>query len=143
MLIGSLIGLNRDLHNKPAGVRTHALVALSAALAVAGSKLVSSSAAQQADIASRAIQGVITGIGFLGAGVILRDPGEGHVHGLTTAATIWVTAILGVACGAGAYAEVGLGVVFVFAVLVVGGPLERFSHRFFGPPRDGGHSDTR
>jgi putative Mg2+ transporter-C (MgtC) family protein len=133
-VIGGLIGLNRDLHNKPAGVRTHALVALGGALAVMTAETLSVSGEHQADIVSRVIQGVITGIGFLGAGVILRDPGEGQVHGLTTAAAIWVTSLFGIACGAGARQEVGLGVVLVFVVLTFGGPFERFCHRRFGPP---------
>ena len=57
--------------------------------------------AHRVDALSRVIQGVLTGIGFLGAGVILRDPVKRHVHGLTTAAAIWLAALLGVACGAG------------------------------------------
>ena len=84
ILIGGVIGLNRDLHHKPTGVRTLALVALGSALAV-----LAVAHDPQADI-SRVIQGVITGVGFIGAGVILHRPTDKRVHGLTTAAAIWV-----------------------------------------------------
>ena len=83
---------------------------------------------------SRVAQGVLTGVGFLGAGVILRDPGDGRVHGLTTAAAIWVTALFGVACGAGAYQEVGLGFVLVLLVLWLGGPIEQLVRQVLGQP---------
>jgi len=81
------------------------------------------------DAMSRVLQGVLTGVGFLGAGVILRDPSNGRVHGLTTAAGIWITAMLGAACGAGHYVEVLLAFGFVLIVLVLGKPIERFMHR--------------
>ena len=138
VLFGALIGINRDLHGKPAGLRTHALVGLGAALAVVVCARLASSADRQADVISRVVQGVVTGVGFLGAGVILRDPGDGRVHGLTTAAAIWVTALFGVASGAGAYREVGVGLVLVFVVLLLGGPIERVIHRFFQRPSDDG-----
>ena len=90
-LIGTAIGLNRDLHGKPTGVRTLGLVGL-------GSALVVLSVAQGSSVdASRIIQGIVTGVGFLGAGVIFRSEGH-HVHGLTTAACVWVTACIGAAC---------------------------------------------
>jgi putative Mg2+ transporter-C (MgtC) family protein len=76
------------------------------------------------------VQGILTGIGFLGAGVILRDP-TGHVTGLTTAATIWICAVLGVVCGLGYWhiLLVSLGLT-VFA-LILGRPLERVAERLF------------
>jgi putative Mg2+ transporter-C (MgtC) family protein len=138
VLFGALIGINRDLHGKPAGLRTHGLVALGAALVVLASERLAGSD-RQADVISRVAQGVITGVGFLGAGVILRDPGDGRVHGLTTAAAIWVTALFGVASGAGAFREVGLGFVLVLLVLSLGGPIERLVRRVFHQPNaDGG-----
>src|SRR5213080_2656391 len=76
VLFGALIGINRDLHGKPAGLRTHSLVALGAALAVLASARLAGSGDHQADVVSRVAQGVLTGVGFLGAGVILRDPGD-------------------------------------------------------------------
>jgi len=134
VLFGALIGINRDLHGKPAGLRTHSLVALGAALAVLASARLAGSGDHQADVVSRVAQGVLTGVGFLGAGVILRDPGDGRVHGLTTAAAVWVTALFGVASGAGAYREVGAGFVLVLFVLWFGGPIERLVRRVFHEP---------
>lgn len=146
-LVGALIGLNRDLRGKPAGVRTHALVSLGTALMVLVVMPVGVDDPHRYDALSRVIQGVLTGIGFLGAGVILRDPGKHHVSGLTTAATIWLTALLGVACGAGVYMPVA--VTFALAALVVigGGSFERAVQRrlFPGmgdpPGRMGGDDD--
>ena len=125
-LAGSLIGLNRDLKHKPAGMRTHALVSIGAAgitllgLMVAwdGEKLVERRAAAQV------IQGIITGIGFLGAGVILRDASGQQIFGLTTAATIWLSATFGIVCGAAYWPAAGLLVVFTFVILVLGGFVE-------------------
>jgi putative Mg2+ transporter-C (MgtC) family protein len=142
VLLGAVIGINRDLHGKPAGLRTHALVGLGAALVVVACARLAGSAHHQADVISRVVQGVITGVGFLGAGVILRDPSDDRVHGLTTAAGIWVTAVFGVASGAGAYREVGLGLGLALLVLVLGGSIERAVHHLFhrndggsaGPP---------
>lgn len=119
-MIGGAIGLNRDLHGKPTGVRTMGLVGLGSALIVIAGSLVGGSGD-----ATRAMQGVITGIGFLGAGVIVKDGESAHVHGLTTAATIWLTAALGVICGLGYWqlALVALGLSLL--ILIVGGPLEK------------------
>ena len=83
ILIGGVIGLDRNLHHKPTGVRTLGLVAVGAALAV-----LAVAHDGQADV-SRVVQGVVTGVGFIGAGVILHQATDGKVHGLTTAASIW------------------------------------------------------
>jgi putative Mg2+ transporter-C (MgtC) family protein len=131
VLVGGLIGLNRDLHRKPAGVRTHALVSLGTALMVIVVMPPGEDNTYRYDALSRVIQGVLTGIGFLGAGVILRDPGMRHVSGLTTAATIWLTALLGVACGMGAYVPVLLAMLLGTAVVTWGGQIEHaFRLRF-------------
>jgi putative Mg2+ transporter-C (MgtC) family protein len=90
-----------------------------------------SDSVHQADVISRAMQGIITGIGFLGAGVILRDTSGTQVHGITTAATIWLTATLGVLCGAGMWPVALLGVALTLVILVLGKPLEKFVHRKF------------
>lgn len=122
VLAGGLVGLNREMHSKPVGVRTLGLVALGAALVtLAGSGF--SGDGTDAN-ASRAIQGTITGIGFLGAGVIVKGAGN-RVHGLTTAAAIWVTAALGIVCGLGAYLPLALGTGFLLATLLIGGAIDR------------------
>ena len=90
-LVGVALGLNRDLHGKPTGVRTLGLVGLGSALIVlaVGGRV-------SAD-ASRVIQGIVTGIGFLGAGVIMRNDAGNQIHGITTAACAWLTACIGAA----------------------------------------------
>src|SRR5215471_14449000 len=98
-LIGAAIGLNRDLRNKPIGVRTLGLVGLASAMAVLAVAPDGGAEAHSVDAASRVIQGVLTGIGFLGAGVIVRRNIGAHVHGLTSAACTWTTACLGLICG--------------------------------------------
>ena len=103
---GIAIGINRDLTNKPIGMRTLALVSLGAA-AVTVASIQFSFIDNHPDALSRVVQGVIqgimAGISFIGAGVILRDSQRKEVTGLTTAATVWVTAALGIACGLGAW----------------------------------------
>ncbi|HKY92463.1 MAG TPA: MgtC/SapB family protein [Nevskiaceae bacterium] len=133
-LVGALIGLNRNTHGKPAGLRTHALVALGAALAVIMSGSFRDVGVHAlSDAQSRVIQGMLTGIGFLGAGVILRTGDGKRVHGLTTAAAIWVAAIFGAACGAGAWFPVIVAFALLLFVLVWGGPIEKFVHRLLKP----------
>ena len=135
-LVGALIGLNRDLHGKPAGLRTHALVALGSALIVLVSgQLPGAEGAHGADAQSRTIQGLVTGIGFLGAGVILHEPGKGRIQGLTTAAAIWIAALFGAACGAALYAPVVIGFVLLTAVLLLGGHVEHRLHRWLRPTK--------
>ncbi len=91
---GAVIGLNRWFYHKPAGLGTHGLVALGAALACV---IATQAKGADAGAASRTIQGLVTGVGFIGAGVIMRENRGQHVHGLTTAASVWVSAILGIA----------------------------------------------
>lgn len=124
VVIGALIGLNRQLRHKPAGLRTHALVALGAAVVTL--LVTDPFVHMNPDAVSRVIQGVITGIGFLGAGVILRSANGKNVHGLTTAGSIWLAACLGVACGTGAWVITAIACLWVFAILIVGGPIERW-----------------
>ena len=126
-LIGAAIGLNRDLHGKPIGVRTLGLVGLASAMATLA---VSGEGTNSIDAASRVIQGVLTGIGFLGAGVIVRRNVGDRVHGLTSAACAWTTACLGLVCGLAAWPIVAIGVVLVFVLLAFGGPFERMCHRW-------------
>ena len=117
LLIGAVLGLNRELHHKSTGIRTLGLVALGSAIAVLAV------AQDPAADTSRVIQGVITGIGFLGAGVILHDSTGVHVQGLTTAAAIWATATIGVLCGLGAWHILAVAIVRTVVLLFVGGPM--------------------
>jgi putative Mg2+ transporter-C (MgtC) family protein len=131
LLLGSALGLNRELHGKPAGLRTHVLVSLGAAVAaVVSCGFPGESNAMDPNAISRVLQGILTGIGFLGAGVILRDP-TGHVTGLTTAATIWICAVLGVACGLGYWSVLGIAVGLTAFALILGKPIEHFAERLF------------
>jgi len=126
-LIGSTIGLDREVRRKPAGMRTHALVALGAALVT----LVVARfepANGHVDAVSRAIQGIIAGVGFLGGGAILKAEHE-MVHGLTTAASIWLVASLGIACGVGQWIAALIALAFALIILIVGGPIEGLVHR--------------
>ena len=121
-MMGVLIGINRDLQNKPIGARTLGLVGLgTATVAVAGIQF--PGMAENPDAASRVVQGIIqgvmTGISFIGAGVILRDAKTKIVEGLTTAATVWVTAALGIACGLGAWRSVAVAVPVTLVLLVI------------------------
>lgn len=126
--IGSVVGWNRKLNDKPAGLRTHALVTLGAAIITISSlTLDNGKAIADADALSRVIQGIITGIGFLGAGLIIRDASDIKVYGLTTAATIWCAASLGVICGLGHWRFVLLTTGIMLLILIIGGPLEKFS----------------
>ena len=124
---GMIIGVNRDMWGKPTGVRTLGLVSLGAAL-VALATTTHPLIAGHPDALSRVVQGVIqgvlTGIGFLGAGVVMRDPKAMEVHGLTTAATVWVTAALGVACALASWHLVAAGLVIALILLVIVRPLE-------------------
>lgn len=113
LALGAAIGWDRERRDADAGLRTHMLVALGAALFV----LVPAEAGMGADELSRVIQGVVSGIGFLGAGAVLKDSGEGRIHGLTTAGSIWATAAVGVAAGLGRESTAILATVCVLIVL--------------------------
>jgi putative Mg2+ transporter-C (MgtC) family protein len=132
MCAGAVLGVNRDLRGKPAGVRTHGLVAIGSCLVTVISMEVSAAAATfNADAVSRVVQGIITGIGFLGGGVILKLPEARSVQGLTTAASIWITACLGIAFGAGMWRSALLGLGLTFVVLLLGGGIEDIASRLF------------
>lgn len=124
---GMALGFNRDMVGKPLGTRTLGLVAMSAAL-VALTVTAIPAIAQSPDALSRAIQGVVvgilTGIGFLGSGVILRSPQNGTVENLTTAATIWATAALGLACAMASWTLFALGAVATIVLLLLERPLD-------------------
>src|SRR5882672_4326576 len=131
LVVGALFGLNRELHGKPAGLRTHALVTLGAAAATAlVARMADGHFSTDANAISRVVQGILTGVGFLGAGVILRDP-AGHVTGLTTAATIWMCAVLGIVCGLGYWFILGITFALTTITLLLGRPLERLAEKLF------------
>ncbi|BAY63227.1 MgtC/SapB transporter [Calothrix brevissima NIES-22] len=130
LLCGAIIGLERQLRHKPAGLRTHMLVSLGSAiytlipLSTAGMN-------PSADALSRVIQGIAAGVGFLGAGEILRQSSnesqKTEIHGLTSAAAVWVSAALGIAAGCGLW-ELGLiGAMLTFLVLNFFKKLERMN----------------
>jgi putative Mg2+ transporter-C (MgtC) family protein len=122
-LAGAAVGWNRFRAGKPAGVGTHALVALGAAMFVAIP--VSMGALRGGDGVSRVIQGVAAGIGFLGAGEIFRDPSAANrVHGLTSAAALWVTAALGILAVCASGPVILVGTTLVLAILWVAPRLE-------------------
>ncbi len=123
-LAGAVIGWNRHRKGKPAGIGTHALVALGSSLFVAVPAHLSPARAE--DAISRVIQGVATGIGFLGAGEIFRDPDSVRsIHGLTSAAAIWATAALGVLAVAGSWTTILAATVLVLLVLVAAPQVEK------------------
>ena len=113
--LGAIIGFQREWAHKAAGLRTHALIALGAALFT----IVSVYGFQGTADVSRVATGVVTGIGFIGAGVIFRGIGKDHVVGLTTAASVWVTAAVGLAAGAGMYIIAAVTAVLVLLVLLI------------------------
>lgn len=121
MLLGAMIGYERELSDSAAGLRTHMLVALGAALFVLAPQ---QAGIEPADL-SRVLQGVIAGIGFLGAGAVLKLKADGEIRGLTTAASIWATAAIGITAGLGLEATAVLSTVMVLVILHV---LFRFSH---------------
>lgn len=131
LIVGTVIGLQRELTHKPAGLRTHLLVALGTALLVVAAV---NANMKSADV-SRVIQGLITGIGFLGGGTILKLTQEHEIRGLTTAAGIWLTAGASVAVGLGEFADAFIGVLFALIVLTAVG-------KFGGYHADGGESES-
>ena len=142
LLIGAVIGVERHLHDQPAGLRTHVLVVLAAALSVLAVAPPGTLTDGMLDAQSRVIQGLMTGVGFIGAGVILHTPKGHKIHGLTTAAAIWITAAFGALCGAGQFAIALLGLIGVVVALTLGGPIERGVRRRFGRKDEAGAANV-
>ena len=134
-LAGCLIGLNRDLQGKPIGLKTLGLVGLATAMVVV---LADPSAdhARITDAGSRVIQGILTGIGFLGAGVIVHAQHHCRVRGLTSAACTWFAACVGIACGVGQWPVVAIALAITFTLLIAGRRVERGLHRALGGSND-------
>lgn len=130
MLVGMVIGTEREYTNRPAGMRTHILVALGAcAVMITGQLIfVQYKALGGSPDPSRLSAQVITGVGFLGAGTILRE--GTNVKGLTTAASLWAVACLGIAAGGGYYSVALTGMVFIFITLTI---FEVLQNKLIGP----------
>lgn len=125
-LAGGAIGLNRDLHGKPIGLKTLALVSLATATLLVpvhsdADKIVT-------DAGSRVMQGILTGIGFLGAGVIVHSGRHFRVRGLTSAACTWLAACIGIVCGLGQWRLVAVALAITFFILTFGGRIEDWLH---------------
>jgi len=110
LILGAIIGIEREIHQKPAGLRTNMLICMGAAVFT----LIAKHIGTNPDAETRVIQGVVTGVGFLGAGVLIHQ--QGNVQGLTTAATIWLVTAIGIACGARLY---GLAIATTIPALVI------------------------
>ena len=134
-VLGAVLGFEREHKGKSAGVRTHMLVCLGAALFV----LAPSMAGADEQALSRVVQGIVAGIGFLGAGCIVRPSRGASVHGFTTAAALWSTTGIGIICGLGRWHIAVAAMVLLLIVLAVGGRVEALAHRWLGhdEPRNG------
>ena len=119
-LLGAIVGFERERAGKPAGLRTHTLVCVGTAVFV----LVCTSAGMSSDGLSRVIQGIVTGIGFIGAGTILKVNEEHQIKGLTTAAGVWMTAAIGVGVGLGSVGVAALSTLLAIIILAVVGSVE-------------------
>jgi len=133
LVLGAIIGFERELHRQPAGFRTHSLVSLGAALFTVVSAY--GFAGAWVDPTRIAAQ-IVTGIGFIGAGTILQH--RGSVRGLTTAASLWSSAAVGMAAGAGLVIMAGIGTLLILIVLAFLDRIEEVARRRMGiPPAQG------
>lgn len=130
LVLGAIIGFERELHRQPAGFRTHSLVSLGAALFTVVSAFGFGGAADPTRIAAQ----IVSGIGFIGAGTILQY--RGNIRGLTTAASLWSVAAIGTAAGAGLYVVAGVGTVFILIVLSLLDRVEDIARRRLDLPPD-------
>lgn len=125
VVLGATIGYQREIKGKPAGIKTHILASLGTATVVVACL----NAGFESDALSRVIQGIVTGIGFLGAGAILKLDDKRDIQGLTTAASIWAAATIGVAVGLGVLGVAIMGTVVTLLVLVILGEIEIHSRK--------------
>ncbi len=131
LLLSGIIGVEREYHNKPAGLRTNAMVGLSACLMTIAGVLALDAFPDKGIDPTRVPGQIITGIGFLGAGVILRPlDGGNHVVGLTTAAALWLVCGLGISVGLGFYAEAIVTTILVIVTLFVLNIVVRKIHEY-------------
>ncbi len=136
IVFGGVIGLERQTSGKPAGLRTNVLICFGAAIFTIVSEKM---AAGQSDSITRIAAQIVTGVGFIGAGAIIRD--RAGVHGLTTAATIWLVASIGMACGAGLYLLAFVSTIFAVGVLFGFKIFEKFITNQNEPPASE-HADS-
>jgi len=115
VVLGGLLGYERESAGASAGLRTHMLVSLGAALFV----LIPLQAGMKIEDVSRVLQGVTAGIGFLGAGAILKQRDKNDIRGLTTAASVWLTSAVGIAAGMGREASAVLSALFALVILAI------------------------
>jgi putative Mg2+ transporter-C (MgtC) family protein len=129
LVLGAIIGFERELHHQPAGFRTHSLVSLGAALFT-----VVSAYGFSGDLVdpTRVAAQIVSGIGFIGAGTILQY--RGHIRGLTTAASLWSVAAIGTSAGAGLYSVALVGTILILVVLSILDWVESVARRWFGLP---------
>jgi putative Mg2+ transporter-C (MgtC) family protein len=125
MILGAVIGAQRESIGKPAGLRTHMLVAMGGALFV----LAPLQSGMDLDGMSRVIQGIVTGIGFIGGGAILKLQEQRAIEGLTTAAGIWITAAVGIAAGLGRWGLAVASTVLTWVTLSLIGKIEVWMNR--------------
>ena len=130
--LGAIVGFEREKAGKPAGLRTHMLVSLGTAVVV----LACSGIGMNLDGLSRVIQGIVTGIGFIGAGSILKLSEQREIKGLTTAAGLWMTAAIGIAVGLGALGVALIATLMTVIVLAVVGAIEARAERLAGKAKD-------
>lgn len=121
VVLGGVVGIERERAGKPAGLRTHILVSLGTALVV----LACAGSGMSMEGLSRVIQGIVTGIGFVGAGSILKLDEQRDIRGLTTAAGLWLTAAVGVSCGLGALGVAVIGAVLALIILALEGAFQK------------------
>ena len=138
-VLGAIIGIQRERTRKAAGLRTHMLVALGSTLFVLAALEVGLSP----DNVGRVIQGVATGIGFIGGGAILKLAAEREVQGLTTAAGIWMTAAAGIAVGIGQVALATMGMLMAWIILAVIGRAEAKAEGRIPSPREKGAPSSK
>jgi putative Mg2+ transporter-C (MgtC) family protein len=132
LVLGAIIGWERELHRQPAGFRTHSLVALGAALfAIISGYGFAGANADPTRIAAQ----IVSGIGFLGAGTILHY--RGHIRGLTTAASLWAVAAVGTATGTGLYVLAIVGTLLILIILSLLDRVEKAARRRYGLPPEG------
>ena len=130
-IAGMVVGINRDIHNKPIGMRTLALVSLGSAIVILSGSVYEGLHFGQ-DAVSRVVQGILTGLGCLGAGSILRGKDGREVKGRTTAATVWIAAGLGITAGLGAWFITIAATIMTLLLLTYGTRLEVRLIRIFG-----------